>query len=222
MNAVASLRRFTIIFNSCWSPPSFALRDSTGESSPEAYREDIGQLEQILSESIDATRSLTFELSPPVLYDRGLAEALEWLGDWMEAKHGLAVTVRAEVQADPGSEDVRVLLFQATRELLFNVVKHAQVSKAEVGLCHANGEVRVVVSDDGVGFEPGPKRVSHTLESGFGLFSIRERLDLVGGKMEVESKPGAGTRFTLIVPVKKARRVSSVSQPRPTRSAGAE
>jgi len=193
-----------------------------GESDPEANGQVIRQLEQILTESIDATRSLTFELSPPVLYDRGLGQALEWLGDWMKAKHGLAVTVKADEQADPRSQDVRVLLFQAARELLFNVVKHAQVSKAEVCLLQAKGEVRIVVSDQGVGFEPRQTCAGHESPNGFGLFSIRERLELVGGKMEVKSAPGSGSHFTLTVPVKNPRRFSSVIRPRTPRAARAE
>jgi len=193
-----------------------------GESDPEANGQVIRQLEQILTESIDATRSLTFELSPPVLYDRGLGQALGWLGEWMKAKHGLAVTVKADEQADPRSQDVRVLLFQAARELLFNVVKHAQVSKAEVCLLQAKGEVRIVVSDQGVGFEPRQTCAGHESPNGFGLFSIRERLELVGGKMEVKSAPGSGSHFTLTVPVKNPRRFSSVIRPRTPRAARAE
>ncbi len=194
------------------------------DSRPETSRETIGQLEEILTESIDATRSLTFELSPPVLYDRGLAQALEWLGDWMQAKHGLAVTVRADKHADPESQDIRVLLFQATRELLFNIVKHAQVSKAEVCLCRTNGEIRILVSDQGVGFDAA-RLAGEASGTGFGLFSIRERLDLVCGKMEVESSPGGGTRFTLTVPAKKTRCIPAVPEPRaprPARAARAE
>ncbi len=193
-----------------------------GESNPEASRQVIGEIQQILTESIEATRSLTFELSPPVLYDHGLGQALEWLGEWMKAKHGLAVTMSADKQADPGNQDVRVLLFQATRELLFNVVKHAHVNKAEVWLGQTKGEVKILVSDQGVGFDPGQSGSDHASANGFGLFSIRERLELVGGKLAVESAPGSGSRFTLTVPVKKARRYSSVAHPRTARAVRAE
>ncbi|MFB3904658.1 MAG: response regulator [Acidobacteriota bacterium] len=184
-----------------------------GESSPEANRETVRQIDQILTESIQVTRSLTFELSPPVLYDRGLAQALEWLGDWMKTKHGLAVKVTADEEADPGSQDVRVLLFQATRELLFNVVKHAQVQKAEVWVGQTENELRIVVSDQGVGFDPGQSPSGHASCNGFGLFSIRERLELVGGKMAVESTPRSGSRFTLTVPVSKPPRFTSGHAP---------
>ncbi len=194
----------------------------TGASNPKTSREIAGQIAQLLTESIDATRSLTFELSPPVLYDRGLSPALEWLGDWMKAKHGLTVAVNADEQADPGSQDVRILLFQATRELLFNVVKHAHVSKAEVCVRQTEDDLQIVVSDQGVGFDPRQTGSGQASSNGFGLFSIRERLELVGGRMEVESTPGSGSRFTLTVPNKRPGRYSSVTHPRTARAARAE
>jgi signal transduction histidine kinase len=192
------------------------------ESSHQAKCEIVGQIQQLLNESIDATRSLTFELSPPVLYDRGLGPALEWLGEWMEAKHGLTVTVKADEHADPGNQDVRVLLFQATRELLFNVVKHAHVNRADLCLSLKAGEVQIVVSDKGVGFDPGQRRNARMSSNGFGLFSIRERLELAGGKMKVVSAPGSGCRFTLTVPHKASRRYPSVTLPRTARAARTE
>jgi len=194
----------------------------SGDTSPETNQEVITLIQQILTESIEATRSLTFELSPPVLYDRGLGQALEWLGDWMQAKHGLLVTVEADEQADMLSQEVRILLFQATRELLFNVVKHAHVNKAGVRLCQTAGEVRIVVADQGVGFDLQQKFSGHGSSGGFGLFSIRERLELVGGKMEVDTAPGSGSRFTLTVPLKTVRRYAPVARPRTARAARVE
>ncbi len=173
-------------------------------ASAEVIQQVASQLDQILSESIEATRSLTFELSPPVLYDRTLGLALEWLGGWMESKHGLTVKLSAEPDTDPERQDVRVLLFQATRELLFNVVKHARVNNAHVQISHLKGQIQIIVSDTGVGFDPAEARAGETSANGFGLFSIRERLDLVGGKMEVHSSPGCGSRFTLIAPAGNA------------------
>ncbi len=169
-----------------------------------AQLEVIEHLSEFLKESLDAARSLTFELSPPVLYDVGLAAALEWLGRWMQAKHGLTVLVHADRVAEPENEDVRILLFRATRELLFNVVKHAQINTAEVQLSRSGRDrVRIVVCDKGVGFVP-KRSGAGELQSGFGLFSIRERLDLFGGQMEIESKPGHGSRFVLFAPLRSA------------------
>jgi len=118
----------------------------------------------------------------------------------MESKHGLTVGVRSDERAEPLPEEIRILLFQCTRELLFNVVKHAHVKAAEVEVLRSEaGEVQVTVSDAGTGFDPG-RIEEKSSEGGFGLFSIRGRLGLTGGRLEIESAPGAGTRCTIIVP----------------------
>ncbi len=164
--------------------------------------EVVEHLNEFVKEAIDTARSLTSELSPPILYDAGLAAALEWMGRWMKDKHGLEVSVKADRRIEPESEDVRVLLFQATRELLFNVVKHAQVKKARVHMSRTNRrQVRITVEDKGAGFDPAQSRGGDVLHGGFGLFSIRGRLDLVGGKLDIESAPGRGSRFIMVAPL---------------------
>ena len=153
----------------------------------------------MLDESIDVSRSLTVELSPPVLYDAGLGAALEWLARRMQEKHGCAVAVHMEAGAEPATEDLRVFLFDAVRELLFNVVKHAGTLKADVRVAPAPDEtLRVTVEDEGVGLaHDALKRDDQN--PGFGLFSIRERLELLGGRMEIDSAVDRGTRVILTV-----------------------
>jgi signal transduction histidine kinase len=167
----------------------------------EELRQTAVEVEELISQSIEVTRSLTRELSPPVLYEGGLVPALEWLGRWMQEKHGLTVDLTSTDTVTPETEDVRVLLFQTVRELLFNVVKHAQVMTASVHVSRLDGQIQIVVSDNGVGFDPAQLRQAGSSGSGFGLFSIRERLDLLGGRMEMESAPGKGSRFRLLAPL---------------------
>ncbi len=114
----------------------------------------MDQLSQVLDESIAAARSLTSELSPPIFHEKGLAAGLEWLASRMQEKHGLHVEISADPSAEPPSEHLRVFIFEAVRELLFNVVKHAGVHRARLRLFRAGDEVRVEVSDDGAGFDP--------------------------------------------------------------------
>jgi len=139
------------------------------------------------------------ELSPPVLYDLGLPAALHWLARWMLEKHSLIVRVEAE-DADPEADSMRVLLFEAARELLFNVVKHAGVDAASVRLWQRDGHIHLCVTDEGTGFDVSPDSAP-TTGTGFGLFSIRERLDSLGGGLQIESAPGRGTRVHLNVPI---------------------
>ncbi|MEW6753420.1 MAG: response regulator [Candidatus Latescibacterota bacterium] len=127
-----------------------------------------------------------------------MSAGLEWLGRWMQEKHGLAVELEADPQADPAREDVRVLLFEAVRELLFNVVKHAGVARARVRLARAEGDqLELTISDQGRGFSPRAPQVRGAEGGGFGLFSIRERVGLLGGMLEIESALGRGTRVRL-------------------------
>ncbi|NQU43677.1 PAS domain S-box protein [bacterium] len=171
---------------------------------PEDQKDRVVQIDDLLTESIRASRSLTMELSPPILHEAGLAAGLEWLSRWMAEKHGLEVNLKGDSDATTDREDVKVLLFQSTRELLFNVVKHAGVTQARVELTRQGDDhLRVEVSDGGVGFETSEMwDRSSRMSGGFGLFSIRERLQMLGGRLEISSEPQHGSRFTLIAPMR--------------------
>jgi DNA-binding NarL/FixJ family response regulator len=186
-------------------------------------RQAVVEVDDLITQCIEVSRSLTGELSPPILHEGGLIPALEWLVRWMKGKHGLTVALDAPDPVDPESEDVTVLLFQSVRELLFNVVKHAKVKDARVEVEEVDDRVRIRVLDEGVGFDPAGVRATGGHEGGFGLFSIHERLDLLGGGMEIESTPGQGSRFTLTAPLEKWEAAPALSQPpRALSSAAAE
>ncbi|MFW6180748.1 MAG: MASE3 domain-containing protein [Spirochaetota bacterium] len=176
-----------------------------GEAVSAGVRQSADLATELLDQSIEVTRSLTVELSPPVLYSRGLVSALHWLAGWVEEKHGVRVAVRVDSRAEPETEKIRVILFQAVRELLFNAVKHAKAGRVSLSAdLDPEGLIRIVVSDRGVGFDPGGLDAANTSPRGFGLFGIRERLHHLGGTLEVRSAPGEGSMFTLVVPVRGA------------------
>jgi len=158
------------------------------------------EVEDLLHRSIECSRTLTGELSPPILHHGGLLAALEWLVVWMQEKHALAVDLQTDGSAEPGSEEMRVLLFQSARELLFNAAKHAKVSRARVCLERRNEHIVLTVADDGVGFDPDAAIPRAGRPGGFGLFSIRERLSLLAGQLEIDSAPDRGSRFRMLVP----------------------
>jgi signal transduction histidine kinase len=163
-----------------------------------SFSETVDQIDALLGECIAESRALTVQLCPPVLHESGLAMALEWLGRHMEQIHGLEVEIDLNPQAEPESEEIRILLFEAARELLFNVVKHAETPCARLSLSiPKDGEVCVTVSDQGAGFIAIDDKAD---SSGFGLFSIRERLELMGGRLHVEAAPGRGTTVTVLAP----------------------
>ena len=156
--------------------------------------------------------------SHPSFTEPDLCTALGWLGAWMKEKHGLDVTVDRIEAVTAGVEETRVTLLQSVRELLFNVVKHAGVKESRLVLAPApDGCVQVTVSDRGVGFEPDLSRAPGPAAGGIGLFSMRERLDVIGGGMRIESAPGRGSRVAVWVPADPS---PDVAAPRPGANLG--
>ncbi len=131
----------------------------------------------------------------------GLEAALDWLSEQFQREHRLAVTFETDRQPKPLSQELGILLFQAVNELLVNIVKHARATRVKVSVAQKDGYLRVQVADDGVGFEVHQIQNRWQKFSGFGLFSIRARLEPFGGQLEVKSAPGAGTVVTLSAPL---------------------
>jgi signal transduction histidine kinase len=129
-----------------------------------------------------------------------LADALKWLISQMKQLHGLEVSLTAEHAFRMPTEDMRVLLFQVIRELLFNVVKHAGTSKAAIELRSQHGQLVITVMDKGRGFNAAEAGILAEQEGRFGLFSVRERVGLFGGRIEINSTPGSGTRILIHIP----------------------
>lgn len=167
------------------------------------HQKEARKIVDLIAETLAASRSLTMELSPPVLYQEGFAAALKWLAHWMKQTHGLHVDLKIRTEAGIGPEDIRVLIFQSVRELLFNVVKHAGVNQAEVEAGLIGGDIlQITVSDQGAGFKPETIYHDDPVCRGFGLLSIQERLMLLGGYFQIDSGPGRGARFFMCVPRK--------------------
>ena len=171
-------------------------------TAPDRIPDIAGEIGALVGEALQATRSLTVELSPPVLQGESLTAALRWLATQMADTHGLRVAVTATGDGPPLSEERRVLVFQLVRELLFNVVKHAGVGEARVAVDEGQDLLTVRVEDDGAGF-PDPEGTGRTDDGagGFGLVSLRQRLGPLGGRLTVVSSPGGGTRVTIALPL---------------------
>jgi len=160
----------------------------------------LSEIDQLLKETIGKSRRLSHELSPAVLTHSSLVGALEWLVGHMETQFGLRIDLKTDATQEIESEAVRILLFRAVQELLFNIFKHACVKTAQVIFSEFDGCIAITVSDPGKGFDPELLH-SDTVKGGLGLVSLRERINYIGGTMEIESAPGQGSRFTLAVPL---------------------
>ncbi len=180
----------------------FSLANLCNMSDNDEIRKAAAQADALLESSIRASRSLTQELSPPVLYDQGLVPALEWLAGWMQEKHGLKVEVNAQVDHDDADENTRIFMFRTVRELLFNIVKHAQSDSATIEVNLSEPEaIYINVADRGKGFAVETLDQRTPEQRGFGLFSINERLHMLGGSMNIVSTPGEGTQISLVIPL---------------------
>lgn len=181
----------------------------------ESMCKDMLHIEELLNRSVDESRTLTVELSPPILYDAGLTRALEWLARRMQQEHGLTVELEANPDAEPEGDDIRAFLFQSVREALFNIVKHAGVQKARVKIGLADSRSAVIqVQDDGRGFDlQAGDGKDFSSGGGFGLFSIRERLEYLGGRMVITSATNRGTTISLYVPVRENENLEFVHPP---------
>jgi CheY-like chemotaxis protein len=159
------------------------------------------EVSELIYDAIETSRSLTAELSPPVLLQGSLVPALEWLARWMRDKHGLDVSLTAHKKIKLLTNEAVLLLFQSVRELLFNVVKHSGVKKACVEVDRVDGGILIAVEDKGVGFDMNQLHTKGDLLSGTGLLSMQERISYMGGHMEIDSAPGQGSRHKLIAPI---------------------
>jgi PAS domain S-box-containing protein len=169
-----------------------------------SYQQVTNSLEEIynlVQQAIASTRSLMYIISPTILYELGFIPAIDWLTESFLKRYGINCKFNDDGKKKPLVEDIKILLFHAVKELLTNIRKHAHAKKAEIFIKRENNKVFIKVSDNGVGFDTS-KLDSYTEENiGFGLLNIRERLDMVGGSFEIESKKGKGTKVTLRAPL---------------------
>jgi len=159
----------------------------------------LNEVDQVLIQSLTYTRTLVTDLAPPALRDFGLLAGLRWLIEQMR-HHGLAVSLHTSLENLQLPEHQAILLFQAIQELLTNVMKHAELGvEVTVSLQQNMGTLQIEVRDNGIGFDPVAVKKQEFLK--FGLFSIGERMQALGGTFEVESMPGHGMRARLTLPV---------------------
>jgi signal transduction histidine kinase len=178
-------------------------RHHVRRGSPAAADELLASLEDKATSEINELRRLMTQLRPPVLDELGLITALQNQGRSFESASGVECAVDTEPELDLAPE-LETVLYRVTQESLTNVGKHASASKVDISLAAADGHVRLMIRDDGVGFDPG-KASAKVSQGHFGLINMRERVEMVGGKLLVDSSPGRGTTIA----VEMSRRIAS-------------
>ena len=159
-------------------------------------RAAVAEVRELVRSTLQDVRQLAVELRPKALDDFGLAAALERLTESFSEQTGIAVGFESTLPADRLPPEIETALYRIVQECLTNIVKHARAGTVSIVLGRKPGAVTAVVEDDGVGFDPAKTR-----EDGLGLIGMRERVALVGGRLTIESRPGAGTTFVAEVPV---------------------
>lgn len=157
----------------------------------------------LIDSAIHETRELLQEIGPPVLYELGFAAAVDWLGERAQKQYRVRCRTTFESEEAAIPDEVQMVLFVSVRELLRNVGKHARASNAHVSVASLDDGLVVEVSDDGIGFQTSEITDAPTPAGGYGLFSVRESMRVVGGTLEVESGPDHGSCVRLHVPVLK-------------------
>ncbi len=182
------------------------LEKSASSQEQAGYLNEIGEL---ATQLIQYIQSLTYEISPPILYEYGLKAVIEWLLEEFESRHGIMCRYERDQETKFLEEDISQLLFFSVRELLDNVAKHAWAGQVNVAYSQTNDNVCITVEDDGVGFDASEIFSRPGEDFGFGLFGIRERLAYFGGIMSIRAKPDEGTCITLQVPFDQVHKQTS-------------
>jgi len=167
---------------------------------------DLDEIRKYVEQATQHTQSLTFDLSPPILYELSFEEAIEWLTEQMFHEHHLPIYFHNDKLEKPLDRNLKITMYNSIRELLINVIKHAQAASAKISLKRTGATMIAVVQDDGKGFDVA-KINTHMLSNGsFGLFNVRERLSYLGGSLQIQSEPGQGTKITLVAPLQSGEK----------------
>jgi PAS domain S-box-containing protein len=184
---------------------------SMRDAATDTTRPGMDEVIELLAKSVLDTRTLTFELSPPMLYDLGLKDALSWLAEEVEKRQGIQIELSDDDAPKALDESTAALVYRAVRELIMNVFKHSKSTHAKVSLRRDQDDLEIDVSDAGVGFASGESATQSPV-GGFGLFNVREQISRLGGKMTVVSAPGQGTQVSLRVPMRQPTQSMQSSQ----------
>ena len=169
---------------------------------PQELMKSVEEIRHHIKQAVKQTRTLTFDLSPPVLYDIGFEAAVEELAEQFSKERKIECNFESRDRHKPLADPVKILLYRFIRELLTNVAKHSKAKLVRITSFGVNDDIQITVEDDGRGFNISKLESKPGNSKGFGLFSIRERLAHIGGQLDIQSGNGNGTKITLLAPLK--------------------
>ncbi|MEQ8205301.1 MAG: ATP-binding protein, partial [Woeseia sp.] len=167
-------------------------------------KDELSQVRSLIDDALRGTRHIIADLSPSILYELGLFPALQSLVERFELTNAVSCKVEESGESWSPDYDTRIGLYRAVQEFLNNAARHARAENVAIRLRWEANQVEIEVSDDGVGFDVRTVMEFSPADSSFGLFSVRETIELLGGSLAVESNPGIGTRIRLRVPLRES------------------
>ncbi|NOR73943.1 MAG: response regulator [Draconibacterium sp.] len=195
------------------------LHDSLGQTLSLAYlnlssindinctpdaRKLIKGTSELLNKAIDESRTLTYDLSPPILYELGLVPAIKWKLEQIEIKTGIETILTVKNVHKELKTEYNIFLYRIVNELFTNINKHANATKISVQVFTEKGMYNIIVEDDGIGFNVNKNKTAANT-GGYGLMSIVERLDSINGSIKIHSTLNNGTKAKIIVPLSKTK-----------------
>ena len=178
------------------------LSEAEKTDEPAEILENVSIAKKYLDESINGSRSITYKLSPPVLYELGFVAAVRWLLDEVTKEHKIKTKVVDESDEIFLENEVKVLLYRAVLEIVNNAVKHSMAKNITVFLSNNDNDLFISLTDDGVGFDQAKAKKEAEVNRSFGLFSIRERISFLKGDIGITSEIGKGTEISIKIPYK--------------------
>lgn len=166
------------------------------------HKKIISEISDFLEDAINESRNITYELSPPVLYEMGLVPAINWKLDEIEKNNNIKTSLINRSKSYEIDKRGQIILYRSISELLQNVIKHSKADKVNVSFRLLTNDYRITVSDNGVGFDFKSIRKKVLAQKKFGLFSIMERIKYIGGRVEIDAKHRRGTKIIINMPIK--------------------
>ena len=166
------------------------------------HKKIINEISGFLADAINESRNITYELSPPVLYEMGLVPAINWKLDEIEKNNKIKTSLINKSKSHKIGKREQIILYRSINELLQNVLKHSKAESVNVSFRLLTNDYRIIVRDNGIGFDLNVMKEKALSQKKFGLFSIIERIKYIGGSVEIDTKPKKGTKIIINMPIK--------------------
>jgi signal transduction histidine kinase len=180
-----------------------AIKLNEISSAQPGLAESLAEPRELIDEAIKFTRTLTYKLGNPILDQLGLGAALEWLVDQIQTTHDMLVQLEVDEELKGLKGEISTFLFNAIRELLYNVIRHAQAQKTTVSVFVNQDYIHVKVEDNGVGFDTSSIESDSLEHMSFGIFNLTERIKCLGGDIKIKSISQQGTRVEMNIPTQQ-------------------